>query len=245
MKIRNVTYITLLLWIVVSCKGIDSEVKEVLSNASPRQQNMLSAFMTYASSQGMEEKAKYIVANLPNKHSTLNKQNTTFQRQIDSIAESSPTINNSQGNTTIKQSIQGKPTWERIPDLNVLQADSLESSMYETLRIWEQTPWNSEYPKDIFLRYVLPYRIAENLWNTIGEQTHTSGTKAFWHHTKIRASWPLANIYTEISTSKPIICFGENRYKVTRTMCFTGVEPVPTMPYIQLWSCAHLAFLRL
>lgn len=164
---NNIRYILQALYIclfISSCQSLDKEVQEALNNASSQQREELSIFIAhYSAKKEIQKDAKFIVANLTNKYSIIGKNNATYQEYMDSIQDDTTTVNSRKG-YNYKNAI-GRPvkrrTLQRLQDIDILRADSLIAHLNTAYRLWEQSPWQSVYSKDIFRKYILPYRIAD------------------------------------------------------------------------------------
>lgn len=163
----NIKHVLRILYIgifISSCQSVDNDVRDVLNRSSKKQSETLSNFIAYYSDEkDMCQSAKFFVANLVNKYSIIGVNNIVYQEYMDSILDNATTVNSRRGykyqkKTSISSS---KQAFQRILDIEQLQVDSIIEHLNTAYRIWKKTPWNSLYSKDIFRKYILPYRIAD------------------------------------------------------------------------------------
>lgn len=158
-------YIVLFLWVcylLTACHKVDNEIKETLDYASEQQEKELLNFINYYINDKKKlNVANFIVANLLNKYS-VSKQNCIFYHiSMDSVDNSRSTINNLK-QYNYKNDIRTKTThyFYENKDINRIQADSLIDQLDVAFNIWEQSPWSSQYSEIYFMKYIAPYRIA-------------------------------------------------------------------------------------
>ena len=156
--------VTLLLSIVflVSCSGIDKNVQETLDNISQQRRNELSAFISHYSGRGnMHDGAKFIVANMSDKYSIIGGSPYIYHEYIDSVYEDGTTFNSRKGYDYKSGFSPSRLSSVNVPDIDFVIVDSLTEHFDNAYSVWETTPWRSLYSKELFEKYVLPYRIAD------------------------------------------------------------------------------------
>lgn len=212
-------------WCISSCQPLNKEVQETLNNASAQQREALSTFIAhYSDEKEIQTEAKFIVANLASKYSIIGENNTTYQEYIDSIQDDATTVNSRKGYNY--KNTAGRPvrkhTLQRIQDIGILHADSLIAHLDAAYHLWKQSPWQSLYSKEIFRKYVLPYRIAdeplEYYWRA-NAYAHNSDYLQVYKDSSIIAA--CAHIYRNIDYqtnnlfwSEPLQSYSSNvRYK--------------------------------
>ena len=108
------------------------------------------------------EAACFILANLEGKYSVYDRDRITrYVGIIDSMqsAGSLSDLADRQAATRAARRNGGYST-SMEQDTRALNADSVRASIEESFAAWENAPWHSQYTKEQFYEYVLPYRIA-------------------------------------------------------------------------------------
>lgn len=212
---ENVKHIlcTYIVFLLVSCQSVDNEVREVLNTASSRQQEELSGFIThYSDEKDRQQSAKFIVANLADKYSVTGASSVAYQEYMDSVSGNVSTANNRRGYKYQKKAAVSsrKQASRRVPDIERLQADSMIEHLNAAYRLWEQTPWSSVYSEDIFRKYILPYRIAdeplEYYWRTDAYIRHNNCLQAYKDSSIITAC---ASVYRNLDYQTNNLFWGE------------------------------------
>lgn len=167
------TYNITLLLFLTSCRSLDKEVQDVIGSVEPQQQQELAKFIKhYTNNDAQQKVAKFLVANMPNKHSIEGYNNIAYQLYIDSIDTASQTVNSRKGYKYRKQqhSQANNRSHTKVEDLSVVKADSLIQQTDAAFKQWQQIPWANLYPSEVFEQYIAPYRIAdeplEYYWRT-------------------------------------------------------------------------------
>lgn len=156
--------VTLLLSIVflASCSEIDKNVQETLDNISQQRRNELSAFISHYLGRGnMHDGAKFIVANMSDKYSIISGSPDIYHEYIDSVYEDGTTFNSRKGYDYKSGFSPSRLSSVNVPDIDFVIVDSLTEHFDNAYSVWETTPWRSLYSKELFEKYVLPYRIAD------------------------------------------------------------------------------------
>lgn len=148
---------------LISCCSLDKQVESVLTNAEPEQKEELIKFIEhYANDKDRQGVAKFLVANIGNKFSIEGVNIKRYHAIIDSV-NSDYTINNRKGfNYKEKLNIQRSVNSNaKILDISVVKADSLIQQMDDAFLQWSVSPWSKLYSYEMFVKYISPYRIAD------------------------------------------------------------------------------------
>lgn len=160
--VKRLSQVLCTCFLLTACHSIDGEIQKALDSASPQQQKRLTAFLEhYSNDKEALSAAKFIVANLENKYSVSQRNNTNYQAYIDSLDENRTSINSLKnynyrnGVTSLKKS-----TSFQVKDIEILQPDLLIEQLDTAFHTWKQSCWSPQYSDQIFRKYVIPYRIS-------------------------------------------------------------------------------------
>lgn len=160
--VKHLSQVLCTCFLLTACHPIDSEVQKVMDSASPQQRERLSTFIKhYSNDKKALDAAKFIVANLGNKYSVSERNNTNYQAYIDSLDENR-TSNNSLKNYNFRNGVTSlkNSTSPQIKDIEIIQPDSLTEQLNTAFHTWKQSRWSSQYSDLIFKKYVIPYRVS-------------------------------------------------------------------------------------
>lgn len=148
---------------LISCCSLDKEVDSVLKKAEPQQKEELIKFIEhYANDKDRQGVAKFLLANIGNKFSIEGVNSKRYHAIIDSV-NSDYTINNRKGfNYKDKLNIlRPVKSNTKILDISVVKADSLIQQLDDAFLQWSVSPWSKLYSYEMFVKYISPYRIAD------------------------------------------------------------------------------------
>lgn len=163
MRTKRILHLPIICIILSACNCIEKDVKEVIDIVEPEKKKNFVAFIEHYSKDIKKQKvAKFIIANLLNKYSIIGEDYMEYQEYIDSIDRNWKTINsikNHSYNFKKKHSNIKKNT-TIILDIDKFELDSFVQQTNLAFQIWEESPWNIKYSRDIFEEYIVPHRIA-------------------------------------------------------------------------------------
>lgn len=163
MRTKRILHLPIICIILSACNCIEKDVKEVIDIVEPEKKKNFVAFIEHYSKDIKKKKvAKFIIANLLNKYSIIGEDYMEYQEYIDSIDRNWKTINsikNHSYNLKKKHSNIKKNT-TIILDIDKFELDSFVQQTNLAFQIWEESPWNIKYSRDIFEEYIVPHRIA-------------------------------------------------------------------------------------
>ncbi|WP_300502291.1 transglutaminase-like domain-containing protein [uncultured Duncaniella sp.] len=141
-----------------SCRQGNSLLELSLEMAGDNRQELQSVIDSYGGNPQKREAAEWLIANMPG-HSV------DWSDGIQAFADSVMTrrLAQERGNELWDSLRSASPREEKRPDIRWVRAEFLTDNIDRAFEAWEKSPWRDEVDFERFKKYVLPYRVGNEL----------------------------------------------------------------------------------